>query len=249
MARPRKCTDYTYATLEMLGVVQSMPDEWRKFSEHLWVAKDGRVFDCTILRGKAIPLTDVMRGYPGGMPRKNGTRKLVTHHLRVRYSIDWLVAQCWVPRPDNASTKIIIHKDGNELNNHADNLEWHIPERPYNPAPRKVIKRFERIPEGFVEVSPTLFARIDGKLMTTTGKNKMRIQSGFFYKGSPHILHHGKHIRVRDVVARAFLDVPDFEDVYILHKDEDMCNCALDNLEYVDFKPYQRSVPAQLTFE
>ena len=59
-------------------------------------------------------------------PTINGKGELVvdlekdgsTKTLEVKY----LVAQAFVPNPDNKP--FVIHKDGNKLNNNADNLAW-----------------------------------------------------------------------------------------------------------------------------
>lgn len=45
---------------------------------------------------------------------QNGSSKL--------FRIHQLVALTWLPNPNNYP--IVNHKDGNKLNNHADNLEW-----------------------------------------------------------------------------------------------------------------------------
>ncbi len=50
---------------------------------------------------------------------------LITHHdnkIKKQSSIHRLVAQCYIPNPDNKSD--VNHKDGVKSNNHKDNLEW-----------------------------------------------------------------------------------------------------------------------------
>lgn len=38
------------------------------------------------------------------------------------FELKYLIAQTFVPNPDNKP--FVIHKDGNKLNNRADNLAW-----------------------------------------------------------------------------------------------------------------------------
>lgn len=53
-------------------------------------------------------------GYAMVILQNNGTRKTVR--------VNRLIAQCFVENPQNKPT--VNHKDGNKLNNHAENLEW-----------------------------------------------------------------------------------------------------------------------------
>ena len=64
--------------------------------------------------GKILPQMINDKGNPTVTLEKDGKAEV----LEVKY----LVAQTFVPNPENKP--FVIHKDGNKLNNSADNLEW-----------------------------------------------------------------------------------------------------------------------------
>lgn len=248
MIQYRTPGDYTLPTIKMLEQIRQLPDEWRQFSEHLWVSKDGHIFDCTVLRGKEIPLSEVPKGYPIGNKRKNGTRLLGINHLGLSHSSAWMVASLFVPRPEGASSRI-RYIDGDFTNTSASNLEWVIPAKDWSQYERRVVHRWSHIPPEFVKVSETLYASPNGQVMTTIGKNKMRTQHGFALNGAPHFSHAGDLVRVRDVIAKAFLPAPDFAPAFVRHLNENLFDCRAENLEYVSWKPYPSSAKARMHFD
>ena len=65
-------------------------------------------------QGTILPQMINERGNPTVTLEKDGETKV--------FEVKYLVAQNFVPNPDNKP--FVIHKDGNKLNNSADNLEW-----------------------------------------------------------------------------------------------------------------------------
>ena len=65
-------------------------------------------------QGEILPQTVNEKGNPTVTLEKDGNSKV--------FEVKYLVAETFVPNPDNKP--FVIHKDGNKMNNRADNLEW-----------------------------------------------------------------------------------------------------------------------------
>ena len=65
-------------------------------------------------KGKILKQNQIMNGYKSVMLCKDGKRK--------NYLVHRLVAEAFIPNPDNLPQ--VNHKDENKTNNNVDNLEW-----------------------------------------------------------------------------------------------------------------------------
>ena len=90
--------------------------EWRAvvgYENVFEVSKCGKVRRIKSAKGAQLKLTIHSRGYlQVGLCYKNKAKTNLVHRL---------VAMAWVEGDHSLS---VNHKDGNKLNNHADNLEW-----------------------------------------------------------------------------------------------------------------------------
>ncbi len=84
------------------------------------VTEDGRVISYQKKTADGIPIPQELRGFVS----KNGSRfvLLSKNGLARTALVHQLVAKAFVPNPHHYTD--VIHKDGNPLNNRADNLEW-----------------------------------------------------------------------------------------------------------------------------
>lgn len=80
--------------------------------EHLLISRTGRVWSTTYDKELRPHLTN--RGYLRVNLSKDKTVKRVSVHR--------LVAEAFIPNPDNLPC--VDHIDGNKLNNHVENLQW-----------------------------------------------------------------------------------------------------------------------------
>lgn len=90
-----------------------MKEIWKEVKDYeglYWVSDQGHVKN----RHNKILIPEIRNGYYSVDLRKNGKRKKTRIHR--------LVAQAFIPNPDNLPT--INHKDENKLNNYVSNLEW-----------------------------------------------------------------------------------------------------------------------------
>ena len=96
------------------------------------ISEDGRVWSCYYK--KFLNPFDNGHGYLYVALNKDYTR--------VKARVHRLVAEAYVPNPNNLP--FVVHKDGNKLNNRADNLEWAekqlvLPDRTWSNAPIQVL--------------------------------------------------------------------------------------------------------------
>lgn len=93
-----------------------MKEEWRPVegtNNYLYVSNLGRVRS-NWRKGKILKPTPDQRGYL--------RLKVTTKYFSKPFKVHRLVAQAFIPNPDNLPQ--VNHIDGNKANNRVDNLEW-----------------------------------------------------------------------------------------------------------------------------
>jgi hypothetical protein len=112
-----------------------------------WISKLGNIYSSLKSQLLKLQINNLRKGYPYIGLHKNKKIK--------KYSIHRLVAQTFLPNPENKSQ--VNHKDGNKKNNHIDNLEWCTPREncvhayslnlskkvPWSGTPAKKIKQYD----------------------------------------------------------------------------------------------------------
>ena len=93
-----------------------MHEIWKpiEFAEGYYISNYGRVRSTRKGQDRILKLSHTKDGYV-----KCG---IAIHGCSCRFRVNRLVAEAFVPNPENKPT--VNHIDGNKDNNHADNLEW-----------------------------------------------------------------------------------------------------------------------------
>lgn len=87
--------------------------------------------------------------------------ELTNHGFSKRYYVHRLVAQAFIPNPDNLPE--VNHKDENPANNHVDNLEWCT--HKYNSNYGTRAKRIKNTMQSIGRMVPVLMYSKDGKFI------------------------------------------------------------------------------------
>lgn len=173
--------------------------------------------------------------------RPNGSKYLNTQIPGI-IELDKLVADCYVSEPQDGRKYILIHKDGNNANCSADNLEW------------KETRRFSPT-DTIREVLKGIWVRFDGTVWREkSAKNQITIVKDIGDSDTdrivpisePYISYRVKNrydrYDDRYIPMDKLMDLAEFVDGNqselnnpgVLHKDGDYLNFSEENLEWVE---------------
>ena len=116
----------------MKGIIMSDEEEqWKRIEDFpsYYISSIGRVYS---KKSNRLLKVRYVSQIPSGSVNLTNRNK---HIISVPYRIDRLVAQAFVPNPENRPS--IRHKDGNIKNNRWDNLEWSNKGKKIQPKTRK----------------------------------------------------------------------------------------------------------------
>lgn len=91
--------------------------QWKDYGDGYRVSDTGTILSRPFLKGNKRKIIDTHINYAG-----YERVRLVVNGKKINLKVHRVVADLFVPNPTNAET--VNHKDGNKLNNAADNLEW-----------------------------------------------------------------------------------------------------------------------------
>lgn len=177
------------------------------------------------------------------------TYNLTLNGIKKQKKVHLLVAECFIPNPDNKS--IINHIDGNTHNYNADNLEWVTASENAKHARKNGLvvnnnQTLQRIDDDLIEneqwvdlidypnYSISNFGRIMNK--TTSRLKKTPLDNN----GYPHVSLWkegcGKTFQVHRIEYASFHLDEELEGFVINHKDGNKTNNFLDNLEKITYQ-------------
>lgn len=129
------------------------------------VSNTGKVISILSRRERKVSVKDNGYGY---LP-------LVKYKIHTKFQIHRLVAEHFIPNSENKPE--VNHKDGNKLNNCADNLEWVTHKENIAHAHREGLmsNEYKRTPVIAVNMKSGLILNFDSQ---TIASEKMRIRQG-----------------------------------------------------------------------
>lgn len=159
-------------------------------------------------------------------------------------SIHDLVAKHFVENPDKDNFMVVIHKDGNKLNNSFDNLKWGTGSDFFKIFPKKSsiidfdekkIKSLKDEQWKQVEIYDNYYISNYGRVYSCYSRNITNIN---FKEGENkiNIIHNNKTyiLKLDILVAKHF--IPNLNSYkYLKHTDGDLTNNKFDNLEWTSF--------------
>lgn len=220
---------------EVFVPVNDIPD--------VMISNHGRVFSCKTM--KLLSMAKINTGYMCAVTKRDG--------MQFSFLIHREVAKHFLDKP-NRDNLVVHHKDGDILNNRADNLEWATPSKNTKHAQKNMPEQFNRStfntdesctlePGEQIKPSPignpglymvTSYGRVYSNkrkgwiVQTLNGSKYLRVELRTQLRDNSRI-----SINVDKLVAISFLGDKSLDGYVVNHIDGNKTNNRLDNLEWV----------------